>query len=221
MNILRTALIVLSVFNLTGCLTINLSNTIRDSKYYTEESLFDTVTDIYVSKHSSHSIQLGGMNSSFLVLDGSAGLKTLLSSSLMNVNNLSLKQNGGFSLYKDSDYTKIYVKIDVLYSFSNTDEAGSNELLSKTECQPNALKECVFEISDLMGDYNQKPVRVEEQNVIHLQKPLVLNMKRYTEHTPLSSYALMLLYPVTILLDAVTIPVQIFIIPFGMGTVGK
>jgi hypothetical protein len=31
----------------------------------------------------------------------------------------------------------------------------------------------------------------------------------------------MLLYPVTILLDAVTIPVQIFIIPFGMGTVGK
>ncbi|MFO4012743.1 hypothetical protein [Enterobacter hormaechei] len=64
-------------------------------------------------------------------------------------------------------------------------------------------------------------MRVEEQNIIHLQKPVILAMKKYTEHTPLSSYALMLLYPVTILLDAVTIPVQIFIIPFGMGTVGK
>lgn len=217
MNILKTVLIVFSVFNLTGCLTINLSNAIKDSKYYTEESLFDTVTDVYVSKDSAHSIQLGGMNSSFLVLDGSAELKTLLSSSLMNVNDLSLKQNGEFSLYKDSDYTKIYVKIDVLYSFSNTDEAGRSELLSKAECQPNELKECIFEISDLMGGYNHKPVRVEEQNVIHLQKPLVLNMKKYTEHTPLSSYGLMLLYPVTIIVDAVTIPVQIFFIPFGMG----
>lgn len=217
MNFLRNVLIVFSVFNLTGCLTISLSNTIKDSKYYTEESLFDTVTDVYVSKDSSYSIQLGGMNSSFLVLDGSAGLKTLLSSSLMNVNDLSLKQNGKFSLYKDSDYTKIYAKINVLYSFSNTDEGGDNELLSKVKCQPNALKECVFEISDLMGDYNQKPVKVEGQNVIHLQIPLVLNMKKYTEHTPLSSYALMLLYPVTVIVDMVTIPVQIFLIPFGIG----
>lgn len=219
MNILRMIFVVFFAFNLTGCFTIGLSNAIKDSKYRTEKTLSDTIADVYIDKNSPHYIQLGGVNSSFLVFDDSDGLKALLSSSLMNVDNLSLRQNGEFSLYDEGDYTEIYGKVDFVYSFKNLDKA--NELLSNTKYQLNEMNECVFEISELSGDYNQKPVRVEEQNIIHLQKPVILAMKKYTEHTPLSAYALMLLYPVTILLDAVTIPVQIFIIPFGMGTVGK
>ena len=65
--------------------------------------------------------------------------------------------------------------VDFVYSFKNLDKA--NELLSNTKCQLNEMNECVFEISELSGDYNQKPVRVEEQNIIHLQKPVILAMK--------------------------------------------
>ncbi|WMU74591.1 hypothetical protein OQ483_09405 [Enterobacter bugandensis] len=89
MNILRMIFVVFFAFNLTGCFTIGLSNAIKDSKYRTEKTLSDTIADVYIDKNSPHYIQLGGVNSSFLVFDDSDGLKALLSSSLMNVDNLS------------------------------------------------------------------------------------------------------------------------------------
>ncbi|MDK9356921.1 hypothetical protein QQF54_03435 [Lelliottia sp. V106_10] len=221
MNILRIVFVVFSIFNLTGCLTIGLSNNIKDSKYYTEKNLSDTITDVYISKDSSHSIQLSGVNSSFLAFNEPGELKKLLSSSSMDVNYLSLKQKGEFSLYDDDNYTKVYGKVVFVYSFQNLDGSEGSGLFSNVKCQLNEMNQCVFEISDLYGDYNQKTIKIEEQKIIHLQKPVMLNMKKYTEHTPPGSFALMLLYPVTIILDAVTMPVQIFFIPFGMGTVGK
>lgn len=69
MNILRMIFVVFFAFNLTGCFTISLSNTIKYSEYSTEKVLSDTITDVYIDKNSPYSIQLGGVNSSFLVFD--------------------------------------------------------------------------------------------------------------------------------------------------------
>lgn len=217
MNTLRIIFVVFSIFNLTGCLTAGLSETIKDSKYDTKESLSYTITDVYVSNDPSHTIQLGGVNNSFLVFGDSEELKTLLSSPLMEVDDLSLKQDGEFSEYNTKGYKKIYGKMVFIYSFKNSSEDEYGNLLSNTKCQLNDSKQCVFEISDLYGGYDQKPVKIEEQKNIRLQSPATLNVNKYTEHTPLSSFALMVLYPFAIIIDAVTIPVQIFFIPFGMG----
>jgi len=225
-NFLRFAFVFFIICTLTGCFTINLSEKIKSKKYYDREKVLDSISYIYVYHGDGKykDLQFKGRLFSYDVDFNDIGDIDNFLALLGDSGDITIKQSGKFELYLKQNERVFYGEMDFIYSFNglNDDDKINNKLSTAGfKCVQSDFFVCSLNEKSVRGNVSDKLITIKGQRVIQLQKPLVLSIEENKEITPPDAYALMLLYPIAIIGDILTSPVQIIFIPMMVTSSGK
>lgn len=89
-------------------------------------------------------------------------------------------------------------------------------ILTKNDfyCSENV---CENKLAQLSGTIYQKNSNQDNTKINKFQKPIAVNFYKYKEHTSLLKAASVVLYPIAIVADIVSAPIQLVMVVQGLG----